>query len=275
MAAEMTDLRPIGIFDSGVGGLTLLRELDNLMPYENFIYVGDTERMPYGTKSEEEIICYSEEIIKFLESRNCKLILIACNTVSCLLPELDRRENHEVQVVGIINYGCVAAALYVTYNFRIGVWATQRTIESGVYKQYIDNFDPSVQIITQPCTELVTLIEQGAIGSPTTRDMAEKYLRPMLRDDIDTLILGCTHLPFIKNIIQDIVTVAVTLIDPARRTAVICMKILHDNGTLLSDHRNPGTRKFYVTGDPAAFMSTAQLLVGPLVDKVEHTDLKV
>jgi len=271
----MPDNRPIGVFDSGVGGLTLLRELDSLMPYENFIYVGDTARMPYGTKSEEEIIRYSEEIIRFLESLDCKLIVIACNTVSGLLPEIDRRGGHRAPVVGIINYGCVAAALYVTYNFNIGVWATQRTIDSGVYQKYMDSFDPTVRLHMSHCTELVELIEHGAIGSPQARNFTEKYLRPMLREDIDTLILGCTHLPFIKPIIQDIVSPAVTLIDPARRTAVLCMKVLHDNNTLISNHSERGTKRFFVTGDPDAFRETSQLLIGPMPEKVEKTDLCV
>lgn len=271
----MSDSRPIGVFDSGVGGLSLLRELDSLMPYENFIYVGDTARLPYGTKSEKEIIRYSEEIIRFLESRNCKLIVIACNTVSGLLPEIDRRGNHKAPVVGIINNGCMAAALYVTYNFNIGVWATKRTIDSGVYQKYMDSFDPSVHLHMAPCTELVELVEKGAIGSPTVRNYTEEYLRPMLREDIDTLILGCTHLPFIKMIIQDIISPAVTLIDPARRTAVLCMKVLHDNGTLIGNHSEPGAKQFHVTGDPDAFLQTTQLLVGPMVEKVEKTDLCV
>jgi len=271
----MSNTRPIGIFDSGVGGLTLLRELDNLMPYENFIYVGDTARMPYGTKSEKEILSYSEEIIHFLEKLDCKMIVIACNTVSGLLPEINKRETHRIPVVGIINYGCVAAALYVTYNFRIGIWATQRTVDSGVYQKYIDRFDPSINVYTQPCTELVTLIEHGAIGSPKTRDLTETYLRPMLREDIDTLILGCTHLPHIKAIIQDIVSPSVTLIDPARRSAVTCLKVLHDNDALLNEHKIEGEKMFFVTGDPDAFVETTKLLMGPdSITSAEKTDLK-
>jgi len=264
------DKRPIGVFDSGVGGLSLLRELDSLMPYESFVYVGDTARVPYGTKSEEDIIGYSEEIIRFLEGKDCKLIVIACNTVSGLLGDRYSLSPKKVPVMGIINYGCVAAALYVTYNFKVGIWATQRTIDSGVYQKFMDSFDPSVEIITQPCTELIPMIEKGAIGSPATRNYAEDYLLPMLREDIDTLILGCTHLPFIKTVIQDIVSPAVTLLDPARRTAVMCMKKLHDKGMLVSNHRESGTKQFYVSGDPEAFRRTAQLLVGPMVDGVER-----
>ena len=267
------DKRPIGVFDSGVGGLSLLRELDSLMPYESFIYLGDTARVPYGTKSEQEIVSYSKEIIEFLESCGCKMIVIACNTVSGLLGERYCNTQNKTPVVGVINYGCVAAALYVTYNFRIGIWATQLTIDSGVYKKFIDSFDPSVEIITQPCTNLIPKIECGAIGSPTTRMFAEDYLIPMIRDDIDTLILGCTHLPFIKNVIQDIVSPAITLIDPARRTAVLCMKKLHDNSMLISNHRESGEKRFFVTGDPESFLETAQLLVGSMVDKVEQTRL--
>ncbi len=267
------DKRPIGVFDSGVGGLSLLRELDSVMPYESFIYVGDTAHVPYGTKSEAEILSYSDRIIDYLENRGCKLIVIACNTVSGLLGEHFSQTQRKTPAVGMINYGCVSAALYVTYSFRIGIWATQLTIDSGVYKKFIDSFDPSVEIVTQPCTNLIPRIEAGAIGSPNTRMFAEDYLIPMLREDIDTLILGCTHLPFIKNVIQDIVSPAITLIDPARRTAVLCMKKLHDRNMLLSNHRESGEKEFFVTGDPDAFLNTAQLLVGNMVDKVGHIDL--
>ncbi|HOO55300.1 MAG TPA: glutamate racemase [bacterium] len=270
----MSDKRPIGLFDSGVGGLSLLRELDNLMPYENYVYVGDTARMPYGTKTEEEIIQNAEEIIHFLErEKQCKLIVIACNTISGLLPEIETREKPRPPVVGMINYGAVAAALYVTYNFNIGVWATQRTIDSQVYQKFMNTFDPTVKLLTEPCTELVTLIEKGAVGSPTVRNLTEDYLSPMLREDIDTLVLGCTHLPFIRTIIQDVVTEAVTLIDPARRTAVLCMKLLHDNDSMLENHTEIGTKQFYVTGDPDSFKSTAKLLVGPMVDRVMNVRL--
>jgi len=268
----MKDDRPIGVCDSGVGGLTLLRELDNLMPYENFVYIADTAHMPYGTKGEEEIIDCSDRIIRFLQSQDCKLIVIACNTVSALLPEIEKGTGSKVPVVGIINYGCVAAALYVTYNFRIGVWATQRTVESDVYRKFIDNFDPTVKILTEPCTEVIPLIESGKVGSPTVREHTERHLAPMLREDVDTLILGCTHLPFIKTIIQDIVTPAVTLIDPARRTAVLCMKVLKDNGVSRGNHSEPGWKKFFVTGSPDSFMETTRLLVPAYVDQVEHAD---
>jgi glutamate racemase len=267
------DKRPIGVFDSGVGGLTLLRELDNLMPYESFIYVGDTGRMPYGTKSQEEIIKQSEEIIDFLESKNCKLIVIACNTVSGLLGDTYHLSPNKTPVIGMINYGCVGAALYVTYNFRIGIWATQLTLDSGLYQKFIESFDPTVEIITQPCTSLIPMIEKGAVGSPSTRVFAEDYLLPMLREDIDTLILGCTHLPHIKTVIQDIISPAITLIDPARRTAVLCMKKLHDMNLLVQNHRESGTKQFFVTGDPESFLQTTQLLVGPMIERVEKITL--
>lgn len=258
--------RPIGVFDSGVGGLTLLRELDSIMPYEDFIYLADTARMPYGTKTEEEIISYSEEMMRFMEEQDCKMIVIACNTISGLLPELEKGGRRKVPVVGIINYGCVAAAIYVTYNFRIGVWATQRTIDSGVYRKFIESFDPSVKILTEPCTELIPLIESGKVGSPEVRKLTEMHLERMMNEDMDTLVLGCTHLPYIRNIVQDIVTPAVTIIDPARRTAVLCMKVLRDNDILRENHSEPGTKKYYVTGDAGSFLSTTRLLMGSMVD---------
>ena len=264
---------PIGIFDSGVGGLSLLRELNSIMPYEDFIYVGDTARMPYGTRTEEDIICFSEQIIAFLEKKKCKMIVIACNSVSGLLPEIARRGKHDIPVIGVINYGCVTAALYVTYNFRIGVLATQRTVESKVYRRILDSFDPTVKLYPQVCTDLIPHIEAGRIGSPLVRKIAESYLRPMLAENIDTLILGCTHLPFIKMIIGDIIGPAVTIIDPARRTAVLCMKTLEDNCLLRKNHAEPGTRKYFVSGKPSAFQETAKIILGANIPKVEKVKL--
>ena len=269
----MDSKSPIGVFDSGVGGLSLLNELNNIMPYEDFIYVGDTARMPYGTRSEDEIIAFSENIITFLEKQKCKMIVIACNTVSGLLPEIAKRGRHDTPVVGIINYGCVTAALYVTYNFRIGVLATNRTVESGVYRKILDNFDPTVALHPQVCTDLIPRIEAGHIGSPEVRRLAEGYLRPLLEKDIDTLILGCTHLPFIKMIIQDIIGPSVTIIDPARRTAVLCMKTLQDNCMAKENHKKAGKKKFYVTGKPAQFKKSVQLTLGWKVSGVERIDI--
>ncbi|MEW5946943.1 MAG: glutamate racemase [bacterium] len=251
--------KPIGIFDSGVGGLSLLRELDNLLPFEDFLYFGDTLRVPYGTRAEKTIVGFSNEAVRFMvKEKGCKMIIIACNTVSGLLPE--RSEMHGVPVVGVINYGCVAAALYVTYNFRMGVLATRRTIQSGVYRKVMDGFDPTVKIFARECTDLIPMIEDGMIGSPETRRTAEKYLVPLLRKDIDTLILGCTHLPFIRRIIQDITGPAVTIVDPARRTAVLAMKVLQDYNLMKKDRKKPGARSFFVTGSPTGFERTAALL---------------
>jgi glutamate racemase len=264
---------PIGVFDSGNGGLSMLRELDNLMPYENYMYVGDTARVPYGTRSEEDIITFAEQIINFLEKKKCKMIVIACNTISGLLPEITRREQHGVPVVGIINYGCVSAALYVTYNFRIGVLATKRTVDSEVYRKIMNNFDPTVHLYPQECTELIPHIEAGHVGSPEVRRLAENYLHPLLKADIDTLILGCTHLPHIKMIIQDIIGSSVTLIDPARRTAVLCMKTLVDNNLHKSNHKVRGVKHYFVTGKPADFKKSAQLVIGWNLPRVERITL--
>ncbi len=269
----MSDNRPVGVFDSGVGGLTLLRELDSFMPYEDYIYLADTARMPYGTRTEDEIVAYSEQLIHFLEKQDCKMIVIACNTVSGLLPQIEKDIKSTVPVVGIINYGCVAAALYVTYNFRIGVWATQRTVDSQVYRKFMDNFDPTVKILTESCTDLIPLIEKGKVGSPEMRRLTDKCIQPMRNEDIDTIILGCTHLPFIKTIIQDILTPAVTIIDPAKRTAVLCNKTLMDKGISRKKHSAPGTKKFYVTGDPDAFLKTSKLLIGDMATRVESVDV--
>lgn len=265
---------PIGIFDSGVGGISLLRELDGLLPFEDFVYYGDTSRMPYGTRTEKTVHKYADEIIEFLaKKKKCKMIVVACNTVSGFMPE--RSVKRGVPVVGVINYGCVAAALFVTYNFRIGVLATKCTISSGVYRSVMDGFDPTIKVYAKECTDLIPMIEKGMIGSPDTRTAAEKYLIPLLRKDIDTLILGCTHLPFVRRIIQDITGPAITIVDPARRTAVLCMKVLNDKNRVRKNKKRPGKKEFYVSGDPEAFEKTLMLVSGgKAIGPVEKLKIK-
>jgi glutamate racemase len=264
---------PIGIFDSGVGGLTLLREMESLLPYEDFIYFGDTARMPYGVRTERDVVNFSEQIFDWLTAQDCKLIIMACNTISGLYPEMGRCGRNAIPLVGMINYGSVAAALYVTYSFRIGVLATKRTVQSRVYRKIIDHFDPTVHLYPQECTELIPLIEEGMIGSPTTRSLSEKYLVPLLKKNVDTLILGCTHLPFIRTIIQDITGPSVTIIDPARRTAVLATKVLEDHGLRRKNRSRPGKKHFFVTGDPVRFEETASLLLNKSIGKVKKVTL--
>jgi glutamate racemase len=152
------------------------------------------------------------------------------------------------------------------------VLATNRTVESGVYRTILDNFDPTVALYPQVCTDLIPRIEAGHIGSPEVRRLSEDYLRPLLEKNIDTLILGCTHLPFIKMIIQDIIGPSVTIIDPARRTAVLCMKTLQDNCLARENHKKPGKKEYFVTGKPADFKKSVQLTLGWKVPKVERIE---
>ena len=197
--AELRNL-PIGVFDSGVGGLTVAREIFRNLPNEKIIYFGDTARVPYGNKSKETIIRYSRQISKFLLSQNVKAIVIACNTASALaLNEL--KEEVDVPVIGVVEPGARAAAA-ATKNGRIGVIGTEGTINSGLYTEFIKKIRPDCEIFGQPCPLFVSLVEEGMIDDEVTITMIHRYLDKMIEENnIDALILGCTHYPLLRTII--------------------------------------------------------------------------
>ncbi len=252
--------RPIGMFDSGVGGLSLLKEFYKILPNENVIYFADNARLPYGLKKEEEIKNYSYQIIDFLKSQGCKMIVIACNTASTVCHN-STLSDYGIPIVGVINYGCISAALYVTYNFKIGILSTEVTLKSALYRKEIDNFDPSTEVYWSAVTELVPLVESANIASPKTRETTQKCLNDILNNEVDTVILGCTHLYFVKDIIQDICTPAVTIIDPGKRTAILCRKRLIDNNILNKNESKRGKYNFYCSGDAESFQRTASILL--------------
>lgn len=221
---------PVGVFDSGVGGLTVVREIMRQIPNEKIIYFGDTARVPYGNKSRETVTRFSRQIVNFLQTHHVKTIVVACNTASAYaLEELEKEIN--IPIIGVVKPGAKAAS-EVTRNGKIGVIATAATISSHIYNQYIEQIKPQVTIYEKACPLFVPLVEEGLWVDPVTDEIAKRYLTELIDLDIDTLILGCTHYPLIRSTLGRIMGEKVTLVNPAYETAIELKSLLEENGLL-------------------------------------------
>jgi glutamate racemase len=213
----LTDTQPLGMFDSGIGGLTVLDAIARRLPAERIVYFGDTARLPYGTKSRETVTRFSREIVGFLMTKKPKLIVVACNTASAYsLPVI--RKMVDVPVIGVVEPGA-GAALRATRNNRIGVIGTRATIDSGAYLEAIQTRKAGAKVFSKACPLFVPLIEEGWIESPITLEVARQYLDPLTACGIDTLILGCTHYPLLKGVLEKVVEPGVVMVDSAEETA--------------------------------------------------------
>ena len=240
------DNRPIGVFDSGLGGLTAVQALRRILPEEDLIYFGDTSRVPYGGRSPETILKYARQDVRFLRSFDLKAILIACGTVSTTsLPAL-RREN-DLPMVGVVEPTCARAAA-VTRNKRVGMIATQASVRAGAYKKCLAELDPAIEVFTKPCPLFVPLVENGRFrpGDAVVETVAREYLEPMRETGIDTLILGCTHYPLLSAIIGGIMGPDVTLVSAGEESAFELKRMLRDN-SLRADERREGKVAYYVS----------------------------
>ena len=236
------DTRPIGVFDSGLGGLTAVRQLRRLLPGEDIVYFGDTGRVPYGSRGHDVIVRYAQQDIRFLLSQNVKFIMAACGTVSSTYPSAEAAQL-PVPYTGVIGAAARAAAA-ATKNKRIGVIGTAATIRSGSYATQLKDLVPGVQIFARACPLFVPLVENGYVnGDKVTQLMIEEYLTPVRDSGIDTLILGCTHYPLLKKMIGDFVGDSVTLIDPGKLTAIAAATALDDRG-IASGRSTGGTTRF-------------------------------
>ena len=255
------DNRPIGVFDSGAGGLTAVRQLQALMPQETIVYFGDTGRVPYGTRSPHTIRQYAEQDIRFLLSQNVKCILAACGTVSSTLPK-EYTQQLPVPYVGVVGAACAAAAA-VTKNGRIGVIATPASIRSQSYERRIHALLPQAEIYPKSCPMFVPLVENGYVGpgDPITTAIAKQYLEPIRQLGVDTLILGCTHYPLIAHIIGQVMGPQVTLIDAGQEAARKTQQLLTQQG-LLADAPQ-GITHYYVSDSAESFDAAVKLFVGP------------
>ena len=262
----------IGVFDSGVGGLTVVRALNDLLPDESVVYFGDTARVPYGPKSPETVIRFSIEAAEFLLGKDVKLLVAACNTASSVsLPALS--EFADVPVIGVIEPGASAAS-EVTRSGIVGVIGTLGTISSGAYQKALKSFDSVKRVIAQPTPLLVSLVEEGWLDHRITVLVLEEYTGPLIHESIDTLVLGCTHYPLLKQSLSNILGNDITLVDSAFSTAASVAGIL-DEKKLRSDS-DSGENYFYVSDIPLKFQEIAQRFLGktiPLVTQVEVGEL--
>ncbi len=251
-------MKPIGVFDSGVGGLTVVKELIHQMPGEDLIYFGDTARVPYGIKSQETVIRFSIENILFLLKQDVKLICVACNTVSSFaLPVI---KNHfKIPIVGVIT-PAIREAVYATQNKRLGVIGTRGTISSHAYEKEIKNLDPEIKVTALSCPLFVPFAEEGLLSGSAVEEVAANYLKPLKAARVDTVILGCTHYPLLKPVIRKILGEKVKLIDSAKQVAIEVKKILSAEGEL-SNSRN-GKHEFYVSDNPEWFTGLAKRFLG-------------
>ncbi len=254
--------RPIGIFDSGVGGLTVFRELQKALPREDIVYIGDTARVPYGNKSKQTIIRFSRENTIFLMKKKVKCVVVACNTSTSLALEY-LQKNFRVPLVGVID-PAVEKALKVSRNGRIGVIGTASTIASRVYERKIVALSPRTKVYSRPCPLFVPLAEEGMNKGKIVGQVIEMYLREM-KGKIDTLILGCTHYPLLKKVIASYLK-NVYLIDSAREVALNTRSLLEEK-KLNNARSKKGKREFYVTDEPVHFSRKARLFLGASIDK--------
>lgn len=261
-------MKPIGVFDSGVGGLTVVKELIRQLPHEDIVYFGDTARVPYGIKSKETVIRFSIENILFLFKHEVKFICVACNTVSSFaLPEI---KNHfRVPIVGVITPGA-REAVYATRNKRIGVIGTKGTIKSRAYEDEIRRFDPKVKVTAVACPLFVPFVEEGWLTGDVVTSVAKEYLGPLKEGGVDTVILGCTHYPLLKNVISQVMGKNVTLIDSAKQVAIEVNKILSNEGLL--NEKGRGRLEFFVSDNPEWFSNLARRFLGKPVRNVKKVN---
>lgn len=265
-----TSASPIGVFDSGIGGLTVVREIIRRLPNENLVYLGDTARVPYGTKSSKTVITYSQSNAGFLISKGIKLLVVACNTASAVaLPSL--RWDLEIPIIGVIEPGA-RRAVRTTKTGRVGVIGTPSTIKSGAYKRAMENIDPEIRVYSEACPLFVPLVEEGWTEGEIAELTAMRYLRPFRGSGIDVLILGCTHYPLLKNVIRKVVGDGITLIDSAEETALEIERVLKENG-ISRKNPSPPRRDFYLTDVSETFISVACRFLGEEVQGVKQIDL--
>lgn len=266
----MINRAPIGVFDSGVGGLTVVKEIMNQIPGESIIYFGDTARLPYGSKSKETVIRYTRQIVRFLINKDVKAIVVACNTASAFALETVKGEV-DIPIIGVVTPGAKVAA-ETTKNGRIGVIGTEGTIRSGIYSEILSKTNPKVEVFGKACPLFVPLVEEGLIDDPVTTEMAGRYVSVLMDKQIDTLVLGCTHYPLLRKTIRKVVGDDINLVNPAYETAKTLAEVLERHG--LNNDSNPKTNhKFYVSDGAEKFKKFANTILP--CEVIETKDINI
>ena len=262
----MANSAPIGVFDSGIGGLTVVHELIRQLPHESIVYFGDTARVPYGPKSPDTVRRYSREIAGFLQEQGVKNIVIACNTATAhALTTL--REDFDMPIVGVVEPGA-RAAVAATTRGHVGVIGTVGTIKSGAYERAIRAIDPDIRVTARACPLFVPLVEEGWMEHEAARLIAREYLEPLIDARIDTLVLGCTHYPLLKPLLRDVLGPEVRLIDSAEETAAETARTLA-GASLCAPPGGEAVYRFVASDDPLQFLQLGQRFLGGTMEGVE------
>ena len=261
----------IGVFDSGVGGLTVVREIMRQLPNENVIYFGDTARVPYGSKSKQTVLKYSKQIVRFLRTKNVKAIVFACNTASALALE-EMRAEIDIPVIGVVRPGAKMAA-DMTKTKSVGIIGTEGTIKSGIYTEYIRCLDPDITVVGKACPLFVPLVEEGLLEDRITDDMVERYLSELKPYNVDALVLGCTHYPLLMNPIKRYMGHDVALVNPAYETAKGLKEILAGKN-MLNVRNDKVAYDFYVSDGVDNFKAFANDVLPINVDQVKVVDIE-
>lgn len=245
---------PIGVFDSGVGGLTVAREIMRQLPNEDLVYFGDTARVPYGSKSKKTVLKYSRQIVRFLMTKNVKAIVVACNTASALaLDEI--AEEIDIPIIGVVKPGA-KMAVETTKTGNIGVIGTASTIKSGIYNDYIRELNSDITVVSKACPLFCPLVEEGLLEDRVTDDIVARYLQEMKEYHVDALVLGCTHYPLIRNAIKRFMGEKVHLVNPAFETAKSLKSLFIEQGLLNTNKHRP-EYEYYVSDGVESFISFA------------------
>ncbi len=263
--------KPIGVFDSGIGGLTVVKRIAAVLPEENIVYFGDTARVPYGSKSNKTVIEYSMEDAKFLMQKNVKAIVVACNTASSVAMQ-ELKKNFNVPIIGMIVPGA-ATAIRTTKNNRIGVIGTRATISNKAYSNEIRQLNPEIEVFETACPLFVPLAEEGWIDHKATYEIAEEYLHDLRDENIDTLVLGCTHYPILSKVIQEVIGDDVTLVDSGIVAAEMIKNEL-DRTDLHTNSYGLGNQELYVSDIPTKFREVAELFLGNPVKEVHKVEVE-
>ena len=262
---------PVGVFDSGIGGLTVVREIERQLPHERIIYFGDTARVPYGPKSPETVQRYSREISDWLVGEGVKAIVVACNTATAhALPML--REYLTVPVIGVVEPGARAAMRTTTSNV-VGVIGTAGTIASGAYERAIHAIEPRARVIARACPLFVPLVEEGWTDREATRLIASEYLEPLAEAQVDTIVLGCTHYPLLVPLLASLARPGVKLIDSAAETAAETKRTLIERNLVAPNSSSTPVHRFVASDDPDHFLRVGQRFLGSAIDRVEKVTL--
>lgn len=265
---------PIGVFDSGVGGLTVAREIMRQIPQERIVYFGDTARVPYGSKSTDTLIRYTRQIIRFLKTRGVKAIVVACNTASAVALEAVRDEL-DIPIIGVVRPGA-KVAVAATKNKKIGIIGTETTVKSQMYVKLIQQLEPEATVLGKACPLFVPLVEEGWTKDPVTEEVARRYLTDLQKSDIDTLILGCTHYPLLRHMVGEIMGEQVTLVNPAYETALELRALLEREG-IANDGENKNFEnpyEFFVSDAAEKFKNFANSILPCDVTSIKQINIE-